>query len=156
MHLETIRHVITGKSPFFGMLFSSSLGLGAAEFMGMNVNTVVIVALCGAAGAFFGCLPRLVTAMSGADATARALLSKELRMLLVRIHRLEQRVVLEQSAKHNVQAEHQSLALHVTNLLTLLRLAGAEVPVVRIATYEEMFGETDRAIKKLMLGEPEE
>lgn len=129
MHLDTIRHALTGKSPFFGMLFSSSLGLGAAEFMGMNVNTVVIVALCGAAGAFFGCLPRLVTAMSGADATARGLLSRELRILLLRIHRLEQRVVLEQNAKHTVQSEHNSLGLAVANLQTRLRLAGADITV---------------------------
>lgn len=147
--------MITGKSPAFGALFSGSLGLGAAELMGLNLNTVVVVALCGAAGAFFGCLPRLITAMSGADATARGLLAGELRMLLGRIHRLEQRVVLEQSAKHIVQSEHNNLVVHVKNLEALLQLAGGVVPAFKIKSYEEMLGETDREIKELMLSDNE-
>lgn len=158
-HLNTIRTAFEGKSPLIAALFSGSLGLGAEGFGAGNsggLNTIAIVALCGATGAFFSSLPRIIAAMSGADASARSLLSKELRSLLNRIRRLDQRVVLEQDSKHIVQSEHNNLAVHIGNLRELLRQAGGTVPEFRIRTYEEMLGPNNKEIKALMLLEEEE
>jgi hypothetical protein len=142
-----------GRDSLGGALCSSGLAL-AAEALGLasNVNTIVIVALCGAAGAFFGALPKIIIAMSG----SRSVLAKELRILLDRTHRLEQRIVLEQAAKHILQSEHNNAAIHVMNLEALLVKAGTEPPPFVIRSYREMLGPTDKKIQALMLDGDEE
>lgn len=153
--LETIRHALSGgdKGPVLGLLFSASLGLGA-EAMGAtgHWNTVVIVALCGATGAFFANLHKIILAISG----SRSVLAKELRLLLARTHRLEQRVVLEQAAKHAMQSENNNLVILVMNLEAMLIKAGIPAPEFKIKNYDQLLGETDKEIKALMLKEGEE
>lgn len=153
--IDILRQALAGKGAILGALFSSSLGVGAETLAGASgsVSTVVIVALCGAAGAFFGCLPRMITAMSGADATARKLLGAELKTLLRRIDMMDQRIMLEQDGKHTMQSEHNLLAVHIQKLEALLQTASVAVPAFHIKTYEEMLGPNNRAIKALMLAD---
>lgn len=143
--LEPLRQSLAQKSPILGALFSGGLGL-AAEATNVAsgwTNPIVVVALCGAAGAFFGSLPRIIAAMSG----SRSVLHTEMRILLDRIHRLELRVVLEQDGKHLMQGEHNALVIHIMNMEALMVRANVQFTPARIRTYEELLGPLNKEIK---------